>query len=42
MAIENRKLLIELEGKTSLANATERMCQKETDEAQIIRDEVSD
>ena len=42
MSVENAKMVVELEGKTKIANETAAVCQKEANEAQIIRDEVSE
>lgn len=42
MTIENQILVKELEGKTKIANETEAICLKETADAQLIRDEVSE
>ena len=42
MSIENKKLLKELEVKTTIANETASVCQKEASEAQIIRDDCQE
>lgn len=42
MTKDNEILVVELKEKTKIANETEAICLKETAEAQIIRDEVSE
>jgi dynein heavy chain len=41
-ARENEQMMIDLEGKTKVANETEAICSKDTAEAQKTRDEVNE